>query len=117
MKRALLLTVALAGCAHEPKVEIREVPVPTPVTCVEPETIPELRLKPWGESLWLPRLLKECGLAPSTTEARRLIVSGAVTVDGEKVGSADAELPGAIGRSYRLRVGKRKYLQVVLAPA
>ena len=41
MKRALLLTVALAGCAHEPKVEIREVPVPTPVTCVEPETIPE----------------------------------------------------------------------------
>lgn len=41
MKRALLLTVVLAGCAHEPKVEIREVPVPTPVTCVDPAVIPE----------------------------------------------------------------------------
>jgi hypothetical protein len=41
VKRALLLTVALAGCAHEPKVEIREVPVPTPVTCVDPQAIPE----------------------------------------------------------------------------
>ena len=41
MKRALLLTVALAGCAHQPKVEVREVPVPTPVACVDPQTIPE----------------------------------------------------------------------------
>jgi hypothetical protein len=42
VKRALLLLpVALAGCAHEPAVEIREVPVPTPVTCVDPARIPE----------------------------------------------------------------------------
>ncbi|HEY6817066.1 MAG TPA: hypothetical protein VI168_16130 [Croceibacterium sp.] len=42
MKRALpLLTVALAGCAHQREVEIREVPVPTPVTCVDPRRIPE----------------------------------------------------------------------------
>ena len=42
MKRALLLllSVVLAGCAHEPKVEIREVPVPTPVACVDPQAIP-----------------------------------------------------------------------------
>ncbi len=40
MKRALLLTVALAGCAHQPEVQIREVPVPTPVTCVDPQAIP-----------------------------------------------------------------------------
>lgn len=39
MKRALLLVAALAGCAHEPQVEIREVPVP--VTCVDPQRIPE----------------------------------------------------------------------------
>ena len=41
MRRALLLAVALAGCAHKPEVQIREVPVTTPVTCVDPQAIPE----------------------------------------------------------------------------
>lgn len=41
MKRSLLLVAALAGCAHKPEVEIREVAVPTPVTCVDPRRIPE----------------------------------------------------------------------------
>jgi hypothetical protein len=40
VRRALLLAPALAGCAHQPEVEIREVLVPTPVTCVDPQRIP-----------------------------------------------------------------------------
>lgn len=41
MKRALLLlAVLVAGCAHKQEVVIREVPVPTPVTCVDPARIP-----------------------------------------------------------------------------
>ena len=40
MKRALWLLVLVAGCAHKPEVEIREVAVPTPVTCVDPRAIP-----------------------------------------------------------------------------
>ena len=40
MKRCLLLVALLAGCAHKPQVEIREVAVPTPVTCVDPTAIP-----------------------------------------------------------------------------
>ncbi len=40
MKRALLLLALLAGCTHKPEVEIREVAVPTPVTCVDPNRIP-----------------------------------------------------------------------------
>jgi len=40
VKRSLLVvTVALAGCAHKPA-EVREVLVPTPVTCVDPNRIP-----------------------------------------------------------------------------
>ena len=40
MKRSwLVLPVALAGCAHKPEV-VREVPVPTPVACVDPNAIP-----------------------------------------------------------------------------
>jgi hypothetical protein len=41
VKRSLILVAALAGCAHEPEVEIREVPVPSPVRCVDPRRIPE----------------------------------------------------------------------------
>jgi hypothetical protein len=40
VKRSLLLAALLAGCAHKPPVEIREVSVPTPVTCVDPNAIP-----------------------------------------------------------------------------
>jgi hypothetical protein len=41
VKRALLLiAVFVAGCAHKQQVVIREVPVPTPVTCVDPRRIP-----------------------------------------------------------------------------
>ena len=40
MKRSLLLVAVLAGCTHKPEVEIREVAVPTPVTCVDPNRIP-----------------------------------------------------------------------------
>ena len=41
MKRSLLLlAVSLGGCAHQREAEIREVPVPTPVPCVEAQQIP-----------------------------------------------------------------------------
>lgn len=43
MKRALFLIVLLAGCTHTPPPappEIREVLVPTPVSCVNPANIP-----------------------------------------------------------------------------
>ena len=42
MKRSLPLVgaLAVAGCTHTPEVEIREVFVPTPVTCVDPRRIP-----------------------------------------------------------------------------
>lgn len=41
MKRALLLGFLLAGCAHkEPEVQVVEVPVISPVKCVDPTEIP-----------------------------------------------------------------------------
>lgn len=40
-KRHLLPFVLLTGCAHKPEVEIREVPVISPVKCVDPKAIPE----------------------------------------------------------------------------
>jgi tyrosyl-tRNA synthetase len=53
----------------------------------------------------VPKMLQDAGLAPSRTEAERLVKSGAVTVDGERFASLTFELtPGAI---RTLRVGKK----------
>jgi tyrosyl-tRNA synthetase len=60
----------------------------------------------------LPYILKDAGLASSTSEARRLIRQGAVKVDEEKVIDINKELtPGA---TYTLQVGKWRFKKVTL---
>jgi tyrosyl-tRNA synthetase len=87
-----------------------------------PEDVPEVRLSPDDETLavengtvWLPRLLVRTGLAPSTSQAIRLIEQGAVSVDGEKATARDHRLPfrGAV----LLQRGKRHFARAVLEPA
>ncbi|WP_456433939.1 tyrosine--tRNA ligase [Thermosulfuriphilus sp.] len=74
-----------------------------------PEDIPEARLS--AGPLWLPRLLKEEGLASSTSEARRLIKQRAISLDGRKLDSEDLELaPG----TFVLKVGKRRFLKLIV---
>ncbi len=80
-----------------------------------PEDVPETEIAPWSEALAVTRLLKETGLAPSTSEARRLIVGGGVTIDGEKVGDPKAELPAKSGHVYDVKVGKRRFLKIRIA--
>ncbi|HET8606932.1 MAG TPA: tyrosine--tRNA ligase [Gaiellaceae bacterium] len=73
-----------------------------------PEEIPEAPL-PAGDPLHLPKLLAESGLAPSTSEARRLIAQGGVRLDGEVVDELDlprTRLAGAV-----LQAGKRRFLR------
>jgi tyrosyl-tRNA synthetase len=60
----------------------------------------------------LTHVLKGSGLAASTSEARRLITQGGVQVDGEKVTDANLEL--AAGKTYLLKVGKRRFKRVTL---
>ena len=57
-------------------------------------------------------LVTDQGMTPSRSEARRLIQQGGVAVDGEKIGDPHHALEAAPGRRYRLRVGKRKFLDV-----
>ena len=63
-----------------------------------------------------PRLLwsviKEVGLAPSASEARRLIQQGAVTVDRKRV--TDLNFTLAPGRGYLVQVGKRRFKRIVI---
>ncbi len=78
-----------------------------------PEEIEEVTLKIEGATLWLPKVMMEAGLAAGTSEARRLITQGGVQVDGEKVTDANLEL--AVGKSYLLKVGKRRFKRVTLS--
>jgi len=78
-----------------------------------PEEIEEVTLKASEGKLGLPRLLVDAGLSASTSEARRLITQGGVQVDGDKV--TDANLEMAVGKSYLLKVGKRRFKRVRLS--
>ncbi len=74
-----------------------------------PDVIPEVQLS--GAPLGIGVLLKSAGLAPSTSEANRLIDGGGVRVDGAVV--SDRGLKLAAG-TYVVQVGKRKFARVTL---
>jgi tyrosyl-tRNA synthetase len=78
-----------------------------------PEEIEAVTLTIAEPTLWLPRLLVDAGLAGGTSEARRLITQGGVQVDGAKV--TDAKLELTAGKTYLLKVGKRRFKRVTLA--
>ena len=74
-----------------------------------PDDIPEVSLS--GAPLGMGALLKQANLAPSTSEANRLIDGGGVRVDGSVV--SDRGLKLAAG-TYVVQVGKRKFARVTL---
>jgi tyrosyl-tRNA synthetase len=77
-----------------------------------PEEMPEARLAAGADGLAIAQVLKQAGLAPSTTEALRLIDQGGVRIDGER--ATDKALK--LGRgTFVLQVGKRKFARVTLA--
>jgi tyrosyl-tRNA synthetase len=78
-----------------------------------PEDMPQVTLYAGRAPLAITQVLKQAGLAPSATEALRLIEQGGVRLDGERVSDKGLKLaPG----SYVLNVGKRKFARVTLRP-
>ena len=75
-----------------------------------PDEIPAVTLS--GAPLGIGALLKSAGLAPSTSEAHRLIDGGGVRVDGAVI--SDKGLKLASG-TFVVQVGKRKFARVTLA--
>jgi len=65
-----------------------------------------------GAPLAIGALLKQAGLAPSTSEAMRLIDGGGVRVDGAVVSDKALKLPAG---SFVVQVGKRRFARVTLA--
>ncbi len=77
-----------------------------------PDDLPEVRLPAPADGLLIGNLLKQAGLAPSTSEALRLIAQGGVQLDGERV--SDKGLKLAAGGSHVVQVGKRRFARVIL---
>jgi tyrosyl-tRNA synthetase len=75
-----------------------------------PEEIPRVELT--GAPLAIGALLKQAGLAPSTSEGLRLIEQGGVRIDGTVVSDKGLKLmPG----TYVVQIGKRKFARVALS--
>lgn len=67
-----------------------------------------------GQTISLVDLVAKTKLVPSKSEARRLIIQGGLEIDGQKQSDANAMISVAIGRSYRLKIGRRKFALVEL---
>jgi tyrosyl-tRNA synthetase len=78
-----------------------------------PEEVAERKLPRDGMKR-LSVLLVDLKLAPSRSEAERLIKQGGVEIDGERVADVKKELDFTQPGNYLLRAGKKKFLRVVI---
>ena len=75
-----------------------------------PDEIPELSLS--GAPLGIGQMLKQAGLAASTSEGNRLIDGGGVRVDSSVVSDKGLKLDAG---TYVVQVGKRKFARVTIS--
>jgi tyrosyl-tRNA synthetase len=76
-----------------------------------PSDVPERKLKPGPRALHA--LLTETGLAPSRSEAERLIKQGGVEIDGARIEETKHQVNITAGKEILLRAGKKKFLRLV----
>ena len=67
-----------------------------------------------GPAKRLTALLVELGLAPSRSEADRLVKQGGVEVAGERASDVKMEIELGAPREFLLRAGKKKFLRIVV---
>ena len=76
-------------------------------------TLPPLKISGTGKANinWLPHIMKDTGLAKSTSEAIRLIKQGGVKLNGSTVSDTDMMLQ--LGE-HLIQVGKRRFYKVIV---
>lgn len=77
-----------------------------------PAEVEEVSLPAAAEPQLLSRVVVSAGLAESNKDAQRLIAQGGVLVDDVKAGSPKDTLDTTAGKSYLLKVGKRRFARV-----
>ncbi len=73
-----------------------------------PEKPEELKIT--EKEIWIAELLKRAGAVTSTSEAKRLIEQGAVSIDGQKVTDFNMKVP--TGKGSLLKAGKKKFVKI-----
>lgn len=76
-----------------------------------PDDMPVFQMKN-GEDIWICALLSEIGLVESNSEARRLIKSNAVELNGEKIKDDKYKLIKKAGIEYVVKVGKKRFAKI-----
>ncbi|HUP62619.1 MAG TPA: tyrosine--tRNA ligase [Thermoanaerobaculia bacterium] len=77
-----------------------------------PTDLQDVSLPASGEPQLLSKIITSAGLAESNKDAQRLIAQGGVLVDDVKAGSTRHALDATAGKSYLLKVGKRRFARV-----
>ena len=77
-----------------------------------PTEIEEKSLPASDEPQLLAKVITAAGLAESNKDAQRLIAQGGVLVDDVKVDSTRYALEAGAGKSYLLKVGKRRFAKI-----
>jgi tyrosyl-tRNA synthetase len=78
-----------------------------------PDEMPELRVSQADledGKIWVVKLLTSADMAPSNSEARRLVQQGGVTLDGDKISDPRASVEPRDGQV--LRAGKLKFARI-----
>lgn len=76
-----------------------------------PKDMPCYNIKLSDDGLWIPKLLKECGILKSTSEGVRMAKQGGIDVNGRRV---DEKFNINEEGEYIVRVGKKKFVKLVI---
>lgn len=76
-----------------------------------PDEMPELAVAA-EKGVALAAFMVKAGVAPSNSEAQRLIAGGGVQLDGEKIGDPRLKIDLEAGREFVLKAGKKKFVKV-----
>lgn len=78
-----------------------------------PDEVPELNYPFSPDGAWIIELITDAQMAPSRSEARRLVRGGAVTLDGETIKDEERRVPPPGAAGYLLKVGKRRFARIL----
>lgn len=79
-----------------------------------PDEVPEFVVQTSSEPIWICALMKNAGLAPSTSEAKRLIQGRALEIDGTKIENEQLKIELKAGLTMVMKAGKKKFVKVVV---
>ena len=80
-----------------------------------PSEIDEKTLLASREPQFLTKIIVAAGLAPTNKEAQRLVAQGGVLVDEARVDDPKQTIDSRAGKSYLLKVGKRRFARVAFS--